>query len=78
MRFIKANLERIKAMSVEESFAKQVFAKYARQSDRQVLHQIQKFAIETVSRNPAIPKDAIVSMARLMADFGLARPRRRF
>jgi ABC-type nitrate/sulfonate/bicarbonate transport system substrate-binding protein len=72
VRFIKATLEGIKAMSVHESFAKQVFAKYARQSDSQVLEQIHKFAIETVSRDPEIPKDAIVSMARLMADFGLA------
>jgi ABC-type nitrate/sulfonate/bicarbonate transport system substrate-binding protein len=72
VRFIKATLEGIKAMSVQESFVKQVFAKYARQSDPQVLEQIQKFAIETVSRDPAIPKDAIVSMARLMADFCLA------
>ncbi len=62
VRFIKATLEGIKAMSVEESCAKQVFAKYARQSDPQVLDQIQKFAIETVSRDPAIPKDAIVEI----------------
>jgi NitT/TauT family transport system substrate-binding protein len=72
VRFIKATLEGIKAMSVQESFAKQAFAKYARQSDPEVLEQIHKFAIETVSRDPEIPKDAIVSMARLMADFGLA------
>lgn len=71
VRFIKATLEGIKAMSAQESLAKQVFAKYARQNDPQVLEQIQKFAVETVSRDPAIPKDAIVSMARLMADFGL-------
>ncbi len=71
MRFIKATLEGIKAMSAQESLAKRVFAKYARQTDPQVLDQIQRFAVDTVSRDPAIPKDAIVSMARLMADFGL-------
>lgn len=71
VRFIKATLEGIKAMSTQESLARRVFSKYARQNDPQVLEQIQKFAVETVSRDPAIPKDAIVSMARLMADFGL-------
>ncbi len=71
VRFIKATLEGIKAMSVQENLAKRIFAKYARQSDPQVLDQIQKSAVATVSRDPAIPKEAIVSMARLMADFGL-------
>lgn len=71
LRFIKATLEGIKAMTAQESLAKRVFAKYARQSDPQVLDEIHKFAVDTVSRDPAIPKDAIVSMARLMADFGL-------
>jgi len=71
VRFIKATLEGIKTMSAQESLAKRIFAKYARQSDPQVLDQIQKFAVATVSRDPAIPKEAIISMARLMADFGL-------
>lgn len=71
VRFIKATLEGIKAMSTQQNLAKRVFAKYARQNDSQVLEQIHKFAVETVSRDPAIPKDAILSMARLMADFGL-------
>jgi ABC-type nitrate/sulfonate/bicarbonate transport system substrate-binding protein len=71
VRFIKATLEGIKAVATQENLAKRTFAKYARQNDPQVLDEIQKFAVATVSRDPAIPKDAILSMARLMADFGL-------
>jgi NitT/TauT family transport system substrate-binding protein len=71
VRFIKATLEGIKTMTMQESLAKQVFARYSRQSDPQVLDQIYKFALETVSKDPTIPKEAIVSMARLMGELGL-------
>jgi ABC-type nitrate/sulfonate/bicarbonate transport system substrate-binding protein len=72
LRVIKATLEGIKTMSDQEAFAKKTFARYARQSDPQVLDQIYKFALATVDRDPTVPKDAFQSMAQLMGDLGLA------
>lgn len=71
IRFIKATLEGIKTMTTQESLAKRVFARYSRQSDPQVLDHVYKFALETVSKDPTVPKEAIVSMARLMGELGL-------
>jgi ABC-type nitrate/sulfonate/bicarbonate transport system substrate-binding protein len=71
VRLIKATLEGVKAMAVQQTLAKKAFAKYSRLTDPELLEQIRTFGVETVSRDPTIPRDAIVSMARLMADFGL-------
>jgi ABC-type nitrate/sulfonate/bicarbonate transport system substrate-binding protein len=70
VRLIKATLEGIKTMGAQEALAKKTFARYSRQSDPQVLDQIYKFALATVEKDPAIPRDAIQSMARLMGDLG--------
>jgi ABC-type nitrate/sulfonate/bicarbonate transport system substrate-binding protein len=71
VRLIKATSEGIKTMSAQEAFAKKTFSRYARQSDPQVLDEIYRFALATVEKDPAVPKDAIQSMARLMGDWGL-------
>ena len=64
-------LEGIKVMTVQESLAKKTLAKYTRQSQPEILDRIYKFAQDTFGRDPAMPRDAMVDMARLMGEFGL-------
>lgn len=71
LRLIKATMEGLKVMTVQDSLAKKILAKYTRQTDPESLDRAYSFGIETLNRDPTIPREAIVSMARLMADLGL-------
>jgi NitT/TauT family transport system substrate-binding protein len=70
-RLIKATMEGMKLMSVQEALAKKILSKYTRQTDPESLDRAYRFGLETLNRDPTIPREAIVSMVRLMADLGL-------
>lgn len=70
-RAIKAILEGIKVMTVQESLAKKTLSKYTRQTQPEILDRLYKFAMDTFGRDPAIPRDAMITMARLMGEFGI-------
>jgi len=72
IRLIKGTMEGVKTMWANENLAKKVLAKYARQSDPELLDRTYKDALATVARDPTSAKDSVVSTARLMADLGLA------
>jgi NitT/TauT family transport system substrate-binding protein len=72
IRLIKATMEAVKVMWTQEALAKKILAKYTRQTDAELLERTYKQALETVNRDPATPKEAVASTARLMADLGLA------
>jgi NitT/TauT family transport system substrate-binding protein len=71
LRLIKATMEGLKLMSLQESLAKKILSKYTRQTDPESLDRAYRFGLETLNKDPTIPRDAIVSMSRLMADLGL-------
>ena len=71
LRLIKATMEGLKLMSAQEALAKKILAKYSRQTDPESLDRAYRFGLETLNKDPAIPREAIVSMVRLMADLGL-------
>jgi NitT/TauT family transport system substrate-binding protein len=71
LRLIKATMEGLKVMTAQEVLAKKILAKYTRQTDPESLDRAYSFGIETLNRDPTIPREAIVSMVRLMADLGL-------
>jgi NitT/TauT family transport system substrate-binding protein len=71
LRLMKATMEGLKLMAVQESQAKKILAKYTRQTDAESLDRAYRFGLETLHKDPAIPREAIVSMVRLMADLGL-------
>ena len=70
-RVIKGVVEGIKVMTVQESLAKKTLAKYTRQNQPEILDRLYKFALDSFGRDPAMPRDAVVNMARLMGEFGL-------
>lgn len=71
LRLIKATMEGMKLMSVQEGLAKKVLSKYTRQTDPESLDRAYQFGLETLNKDPTIPREAIVSMVRLMADLNL-------
>jgi len=71
LRLIKATMEGLKLMSLQESLAKKILSKYTRQSDPEALDRAYRFGLETLNKDPLIPREAIVSMVRLMSDLGL-------
>jgi len=68
---IKATMEGMKLMSAQENLAKKILSKYTRQTDPESLDRAYRFGLETLNKDPTIPREAIVSMVRLMADLGL-------
>lgn len=68
---IKATMEGLKFMTAQETQAKKVLAKYTRQTEPESLDRAYRFGLETLNRDPTIPREAIVSMVRLMADLNL-------
>ncbi|MGH7816411.1 MAG: ABC transporter substrate-binding protein [Candidatus Binatia bacterium] len=70
-RLMKATMEGLKLMSLQEALAKKILSKYTRQTDPESLDRAYRFGVETLNRDPTIPREAIVSMVRLMADLGL-------
>ena len=71
IRLIRGTMEAVKVMWSQESLAKKVLSKYTRQTDPDLLDRTYKQALETVNRDPATPREAIASTARLMADLNL-------
>src|SRR5438309_2214061 len=71
VRLMKATMEGIKLMSTQENLAKKILSKYTRQTDAEALDRGYRFGLETLNKDPTIPREAIVSMVRLMADLGL-------
>ena len=71
VRMIKAVMEGIKAMTTQESLAKKTLSKYTRQTQPELLDRLYNFAMDTFGRDPTIPRDAMVAMARLMGEFGI-------
>jgi NitT/TauT family transport system substrate-binding protein len=71
LRLIKATMEGLKVMSAQESLAKKILSKYTRQTDPESLERAYRFGLDTLNKDPTIPREAIVSMVRLMADLGL-------
>jgi len=71
MRVMKATMEGMKLMSVQETLAKKILAKYTRQTDPESLDRAYRFGLDTLNKDPTIPREAIVSMIRLMADLSL-------
>ena len=72
VRVIKATMEGVKVIFTQEALAKKILSKYTRQTQPEILDKLHKFATETIPRDPTIPRDAILNMARLMGDFGIA------
>jgi NitT/TauT family transport system substrate-binding protein len=71
LRLMKATMEGLKLMSVQESLAKKILSKYTRQTDPESLDRAYRFGLDTLNKDPTIPREAIGSMVRLMADLGL-------
>jgi len=71
LRLIKATMEGIRLGAAQESLAKKILSKYTRQTDPESLDRAYRFGLETLNRDPSIPREAIVSMIKLMADLGL-------
>ena len=51
--------------------AKKILSKYTRQTDPESLDRAYRVGLDTLNKDPTIPREAIVSMVRLMADLGL-------
>jgi ABC-type nitrate/sulfonate/bicarbonate transport system substrate-binding protein len=71
LRLIKATMQGLKLMSTDEPLAKKTLAKYTRQTDPESLDRAYRFGLETLNKDPTIPREAVVSMVRLMADLSL-------
>lgn len=71
LRVVKATMEGMKFMSTQEAQAKKILAKYTRQTEPESLDRAYRFGLETLNRDPTIPREAIVSMVKLMADLNL-------
>ncbi len=71
LRVIKGVVEGVKIMTAQESLAKRTLAKYTRQNQPDILDRLYKFATDSFGRDPAMPRDAVANMARLMGEFGL-------
>jgi len=70
-RLMRATMEGMKLMSTQENLAKKILSKYTRQTDPESLDRAYRFGLETLNKDPTIPKEAIVSMVRLMTDLAL-------
>lgn len=68
---IRATMEGMKFMSAQEAQAKKILAKYTRQTEPESLDRAYRFGLDTLNRDPTIPREAIISMVRLMADLNL-------
>lgn len=71
VRVIKATWEGIKVIFTQDALAKKILAKYTRQTNPEILDKLHKFAVDTLPREPTIPREAIVNMARLMGEFAI-------
>ncbi len=72
IRTIKATMEAVKLMWTQENLAKKILMRYTRQSDLDIVDRVYKQALETVNRDPTIPREAFAATAQIMAHLGLA------
>ena len=68
---IKATMEGIKQIFVNEKHAKAVLAKYTRQSDPEILDQTHKFAMDIFVKDPTVTPVSIQPIVQQSAQFNL-------
>ena len=68
---IKATMEGIKQIFVNEKHAKAVLAKYTRQTDPDILDQTHKFALDIFAKDPTVTPPSIQPIVQQSAQFNL-------
>jgi len=68
---IKATMEGIKQIFVNEKHAKAVLAKYTRQTDADILDQTHKFALDIFVKDPTVTPSSIQPIVQQSAQFNL-------
>jgi ABC-type nitrate/sulfonate/bicarbonate transport system substrate-binding protein len=68
---IKATMEGIKQIFVNEKHAKAVLAKYTRQTDPEILDQTHKFALDVFVKDPTVTPGSIQPIVQQSAQFNL-------
>ena len=68
---IKATMEGIKQIVVNEKHAKAVLAKYTRQTDPEILDQTHKFALDIFVKDPTVTPGSIQPIVQQSAQFNL-------
>ena len=68
---IKATMEGIKQIVVNEKHAKAVLAKYTRQTDPEILDQTHKFALDIFVKDPTVTPASIQPIVQQSAQFNL-------
>jgi ABC-type nitrate/sulfonate/bicarbonate transport system substrate-binding protein len=68
---IKATMEGIKQIFVNEKHAKAVLAKYTRQTDSEILDQTHKFAMDVFVKDPTVTPASIQPIVQQSAQFNL-------
>jgi NitT/TauT family transport system substrate-binding protein len=68
---IKATMEGVRQIFVNEKHAKAVLAKYTRQSDPDILDQTYRFALDIFIKDPAVTANSIQPIVQQSAEFNL-------
>jgi ABC-type nitrate/sulfonate/bicarbonate transport system substrate-binding protein len=68
---IKATMEGVKQIFVNEKLAKSVLAKYTRQSDPDILDQTYRFALDIFIKDPTVTANSIRPIVQQSAEFNL-------
>ena len=68
---IKATMEGIKQIFVNEKLTKSVLAKYTRQTDPEILDQTYKFALDIFVKDPTVTANSIQPIVQQAAQFNL-------
>jgi len=71
IRFIKGTMEGVREMFVNERQTKMVLAKYTRQTDREVLDQTYRFALEVYVKDPTVTAASIQPIVQQSAQWNL-------
>ena len=78
---MKATMEGLKLMSTQESLAKKILSKYTRQTDPESLDRAYRFGLETLNKDPTIPREAMfrwsVSWPTSVSSIAQPQPTRR-
>ena len=68
---IKATMEGIRQIFVNEKQAKTVLAKYTRQTDPEILEQTHRFALDIFVKDPAVTPNSIQPIVQQSAQFNI-------
>ena len=68
---IKATMEGVRQMFVNEKQTKSVLAKYTRQTDPDILDQTYRFALDIFIKDPTVTADSIRPIVQQSAQFNL-------